>query len=211
MAKQLVYFSNTQSARTPIASMDKLNRSYGTATQASTTLNMPSIAMSTTYQFIPNTTGNATAFTTGGAADSKGWIYESQFSGRYWPGTWTIQVYVFINNGGGLNIGQQGEASARIFLVTPGSSAVALAGNFSTSVVAAAAQVLGVGNFTFTMNFVVNNFVYCYPNDYIYVELYFTASGTVLATTAGLWLESPNTFMTTPFFEDSSNYISPNR
>ncbi len=195
---QKLYLNDTASVRTPIAAMKQLSYTYGTAINSSTKI---ANTASQTTQFIPSTANNNTAFTIGTTPDAKGWIFESGLVGRYWPGSWTVQAYIAASNSLAFN-NETGSLSAKIFVVTPTATTVTLIPAALTSTFTTAAQTLSANNFTFTANLTVNNFFYVYANQYVYVELYWTLANNLFTTTAALWLESPNTFITTSFFEE---------
>jgi hypothetical protein len=213
MPIQTLYFSNTESTLVPIASMKALNVSYGTAIDTSTSVTNTTAE---TVQFIPATTGNGTAFTIGTTPDSKGWIFDNNqglLTGRYWPGTWTIQVYVA--NSGTFIGGTTGSVSAKLWIVNAnGTTVSSTTQNSPSATFTSTAQTLSAANRTYTLTQTINNFLFVYPNQYLYVELYWVESGSALGITTNLWLESPNTFITTPFFEATSTPLQsgfPNR
>jgi len=199
---QTLYLTNTESVITPVTSIKQMNLAYGTASDSSTKVVNTA---SGTYQFIPANAANGTAATVSTSPTSKGWIFENTIPGRYWPGTWTIQAYVACSNSG-VWTGETGNLEAKFYIVTPGTTTVTEYAGNASGTFTSTAQNLSANNFTFSSNLTVNQFFYIYPTALLYVELYWVLANNAFTTTTALWLDSPNTFIKTSFFEEYTNF-----
>ncbi len=203
MSIQKVYLSNVTSSRTPVTAVKIMEYSTGTLDTTSTSA---SPNANKVVQFIPGTANNNTTFTIGTTPVSKGWLFESEFPGLFYPGTWTVSAA--ITNNFAANTGQLG---CQIYLVNPGATTVNEINGISTGLFSSAATALAATTQTFTATFNLGTTLQIYPNQYLYLELYWTTTNRFITTVrSALNLESTNTFLQTSFFKPSMSGVDGN-